>query len=282
MSKRLRLALLVLPFCLYSVGLSASSGGLTADDLLAKHLAAIGAPEARAAVKTRVVQGSARYKILVGGGGEIAGQTGMVSEGRKLRFMMRFPQDYRGENFLWNGDVVRIAFSNASQSRSPFSGLVLSQDTILKEGLFGGTLSTAWALLDVPGRKPKLIYDGLKRVDGRELHRLSYIPKKNSDLTIQLFFDPDTFRHVLTVYTLEIGNNVGRTVTESATLKADRTVLQERFADFTVMDGLTLPTHWTIQLSRELPDGSTTLSEWDLKEEIQQNVTLDPKNFEAK
>jgi hypothetical protein len=283
MSKRLPVVLLVLPFVLSSFSLGANDGSVTANDVLAKHLEAIGAPEARAAIKTRIVQGSARYKILVGGGGEISGQTGMVSDGRKLRFMVKFPQDYRGENFLWNGDVVRVAFSNSSQSRSPFSGLVLAQDTILKEGLFGGTLSTAWPLLDVPGRKPKLIYDGLKKVDGRDLHRFSYIPKKSTDLVIRLFFDPETFRHVLTVYTLEIGNNVGQTVTESASLKAERTVLQERFADFTVVDGITLPTHWTIQLSRELPDGSTTLSNWDLKEEkIRQNVTLDPRNFEAK
>jgi hypothetical protein len=257
--------------------------GLTADDVVAKHLAALGTPEARAAIKTRVVQGTARYKLLVGGGGEISGKTGMVSEGRKVRFMMRFPQDYAGENFLCTGDAVQVAFSNANQSRSPFSSLVMAQDAILKEGLFGGTLSTAWAVLDVPGRKPKLIYDGLKKVDGRELLRLTYIPRRSTDLKIQLFFEPESFRHVMTTYILEIGNNLGRTVTESATLKTQRTQLDERFSEFTAVDGITLPTQWTLQLTRELPDGSTTISNWDFKEEsIRQNGTLDPRNFEMK
>jgi hypothetical protein len=267
----------------FALPLHAGNGAVDAEAVVAKHLAAIGSPEARAAVKTRVVQGVARYKILVGGGGETSGQTGMVSEGRKMRFMMKFPEDYRGENFLSSDDGIRVAFSNANQSRSPFSAMMLAQDVILKEGLFGGTLSTGWGLLDIGGRRARLIYDGLKRIDGRNLLRLTYIPRKSTDLKIQLFFEPDSFRHVMTTYALEVGNNVGATVIESPTFKADRTLLEERFSEFAAVDGLTLPTHWAIQLTRELPNGSTTISNWDLKEEsIQQNVTLNPKNFEMK
>jgi len=49
------------------------------------------------------------------------------------------------------------------------------------------------------------------------------------------------------------------------------------------VDGLTLPTHWNIQFTRELPSGSTTVSEWDLKEDqIAHDMELDPRNFELK
>jgi len=272
----------ILATVLASAPLHASSGGLTAEDVVAKHLASIGTAGVRSGIKTRVVRGSAVYKIIVGGGGQISGNTGMVSEGRKQRFVMRFDQNYRGENFLYNGDKVSVGFSNSEQTRSPFASLVYAQDAILKEGLFGGVLSIGWALLDASARQPKLTYDGLKKVDGRELHRITYIPHKSTDLKIQLFFEPDSFRHVMTTYLLEIGNNVGATILESPTLKADRTTLEERFDDFTTEDGITLPTHWTIQFTRELPSGTTTIMTWDLKEEIRQNVPLDPKNFEMK
>jgi hypothetical protein len=255
---------------------------LKPEDLVARHLAAIGTPEARAAAKTRVAQGNAVCRVVVGGGGQILGTTGMVSEGRKQRFVLKFQQDYRGENFLFNGEKVNIGFSNSDQTRSGLASLLYAQDAVLKEGLWGGALSTGWALLDVPGRQPKLTYDGLKKVDGRALHRLTYQPRRGTDLKIQLFFEPDTFRHVLTSYVLEVGNNVGKTILESPTLKADRTTLEERFDTFSTADGVTLPTHWSFQYTRELPSGKTTIFNWDLKEEIEQNVKLDPRNFEIK
>jgi hypothetical protein len=42
------------------------------------------------------------------------------------------------------------------------------------------------------------------KVDGVDLHRIDYIPKKRSDLEIHLYFEPDTFRHVMTVYLMTI------------------------------------------------------------------------------
>lgn len=269
-----------------AAGLPLRAGdGMTVDELVAKHLAAIGTPEARAAVKTRAVQGTVVFKIVVGGGGQIVGTAGMVSEGRKERYLMRFQQNYRGENFLFNGEKVSIGYSNADEARSGLASLIYSQDAIVREGLLGGALTTAWPLLDVPGRQPKLTYDGLKKVDGRELYRLSYQPHKGTDLKIQMFFEPETFRHVMTTYMLELGTNVGKTILDSATLKVDRTTLEERFDTFTAVDGITLPTHWTIQYTRELPSssGTTIINNWDIKEEnIKQNMTLDPKNFEMR
>jgi hypothetical protein len=283
MKREVRCLSVVLTCVFCMLPLHSLAQGLSAEELVAKHLAALGTPEARAAVKTRVAQGSAVFRLVVGGGGQIQGTVGMVSEGRKKRFVMKFQQNYRGENFLFNGEKVNIGFSNSDQTRSGLASLVYNQDAILREGFWGGALSTGWSLLDVPGRQPKLTYDGLKKVDGRELHRLTYQPRKGTDLKVQLFFEPDSFRHVMTIYSLEVGNNVGRTIVESATLKADRTTLEERFDTFTTVEGITLPTHWTIQYTRELPSGPTSIFEWDLKEDnIQQNVTLDQRNFEIK
>jgi hypothetical protein len=266
-----------------AVPLYGGDSAMKPEDLVARHLDALGSKEARAAAKTRVVQGAAVYRILVGGGGLAEGKTGLASDGRKLRFMMRFQTDYRGETFVCNGDAVHVAFSNSNQSRSPLASFVTTYDVIVRDGLLGGVLSTGWALSDVADRKAKLVYEGLKKVDGRPAHQLRYEPTKHSDAEIRLYFDAETFRHVKTVYSVSVGSNVGATITDSVNVRAERSTLEERFSDFKTVDGLTLPTHWNLQFTRELPNGSTTLSEWDLKEDqITNNVGLDPRNFELK
>jgi hypothetical protein len=253
------------------------------EDLAARHLDAIGATATRSGIKSRVVQGAAMYRILVGGGGHEDGKLGLVSEGHKLRLVFRFPADYSRENVLFNGDVAQVAFGNSNQSGSPMASFLASQDVILRDGLLGGVLTTAWPIQDLKDRGAKLVYEGLKKVDGRPVYQARYEPRKHSDVEILLFFDADTLRHVKTVYSLSIGNNVGATILESAHLKPERSQLEERFSDFTTADGLTFPTHWNLQFTRELPDGSTTVSEWDAKGiEIQNNVGLDPRNFAAK
>jgi hypothetical protein len=257
---------------------------LTAEDVVARHLDASAPATVRASTKSRAVQGTAVYRILVGGSGSVEGKSGMVSEDHKLRFMVKFQRsDYRGEQFIFNDGKFEIAFANDDQTRSPFADFVRTHEAILREGLFGGVLSMNWALLDVPGRKPKLTYEGLKKIEGQQLHEMRYQPRKSSDLEIQLYFDPETFRHVRTVYTLSIGSNVGQDITQSAKQRPERIRLEERFSNFKDVDGQRLPEHWNIQFTRELPSGSTTVTEWDLSEgQINNNIGLDPKNFEAK
>lgn len=253
------------------------------EDMVAKNLDAIGSKDARAAAKTRAVQGTATYRVLVGGGGTLEGKTGIVSDGRKVRFMVKFQNDYRGETFVSNGEKAQILFSNTNQSLSPVAGFVTAYDVIVRDGLFGGVLSTNWALTDLADRKAKLVSEGPKKEDGRQLLRMRYEPSKHVDVQIFLYFEPDTFRHVKTVYDLQVGNNVGKTIVDSASLQPERSRLEERFSDFKTVDGLSLPTHWNIQFTREKANGSTTLSEWDLKEDqMANNVGLDARNFEVK
>jgi hypothetical protein len=281
-SKSFRAVVAFVSLMSLSVALHAADS-MKPEDLVARHLDAIGSKEARATAKTRVVQGTATYRILVGGAGSIEGKTGLVSDGHKSRFMMKFQNEYRGETFVGNDDKVQVAFANSNQSRSPLASFVQTYDAVIREGLFGGVLSTAWPLLDTSSRNPKLLYEGLKKVDGHQVHQLRYMPRKHTDAEILLYFDAETFRHVKTVYSIEIGNNVGATITESASKKPERSRLEERFSDFKTVDGLTLPSHWNIEFTRELPDGTTTVSQWDLKEDqISHNMGLDPRNFEIK
>jgi len=297
----------------FIVPLPSRAAGMKAEDVVAKHLDSLGTAQVRAAVKARVAQGTAQYKILVGGAGELDGKAVMVSQERKLQFMMKFPNNlYRGEQFIFDGDKVQVTASTAQQTRSSFGQFVYVQDTILREGLLGGELSTAWPLLSLDSHKPKLSYEGLKRIDGKELHDLRYRPKKSTDAEIHLYFDPETFHHVLTVYTISIRTQLGHEdaqlsnaspiggdlgpapspaggvvteTSETATARQQETRyrLEEKFSDFRTVDGLTLPNHYTIHFSQELGNGRTTVSDWDITEnQIDNPPSVDARNFQVK
>ena len=88
------------------------------DELVAQHLDSIASAQNRAALKSRAVQGPVEFKILVGGAGTLDGKAVLVSEGKKFQFMMKLQNiDYRGEQFIFNGDKDSVAFSTATQSR---------------------------------------------------------------------------------------------------------------------------------------------------------------------
>jgi hypothetical protein len=276
---------------------------LKPEELVAHHLDSLGTAAARAAIKSRVVQGPARFKILVGGGNLVEGKGAVVSEERKLNIMMKFSTDYKGEQFISDGDKSYIAATTADHRRTTLGEFVKSQPLVLQEGLLGGALSTAWALLNLDRNRPRLSSGGLKKADGRQLLDLHYEPKKSSDMDIHLYFEPDTYRHVKTVYSITLATGFGGSVpsatdqvglttpssapgsdpTQSSKQREIRYTLEERFSDFETTDGLTLPAHYNIHFTQELQDGRTTVYEWDMTaNEVSNNISLDPRNFLVK
>lgn len=257
---------------------------LSADDVVAKHLASIGTPEARNA-KSRVTEGSVSYKILVGGSGQAEGKAVFVSEGVKRQLLMKInDRNYRGEQIIFDGSKVQVTFSLTQQKRSQFGEFLFTQPVPLSEGLLGGLLTTAWPLLDIAAREAKLTYQGLKKVDGQELHDLLYRPKKGTDYEIHLYFDSETFRHVLSVYTITIQPQMrfggdARNVRQNP----ERHRIEEHFSDFKQSDGLTLPNHYELKYTQELQTGGTALFVWDVAvSQITNNQSVDPRNFEVK
>jgi hypothetical protein len=142
------------------------------EEVVAKHLEAFGSTQARNAVKSRVVQGMATYRILAGGSGAIDGKSVVASEGRKTNYLFKINTNgYRGEQFICDGDKISIAATYSDKSRSEFGDFLLGQDIMLREPLFGGVWTTGWPLLDLEGHKAQLHYEGSKKVDGRIRHR---------------------------------------------------------------------------------------------------------------
>ncbi len=292
-----------------AVVLAAGSGIVRAtdmkpEDVVTRHLDSIGRADTRAAAKSRIVQGTAQFKIRVGGGGELAGTSALVSEGQKSVLMVKFSNnDYRGEQFVTDGDKVSVASTTSNHKWSDFGEFVRSQDQIVREGLLGGTLTTAWALLNLTENKARLSFDGERKVDGRPAYQLSYHSKKRDDLTVHLYFDPETYQHIMTTYSVTLASGLGgfvasisdqaglttpsnapgADVTQSSKQKETRYTIEERFSDFKTAEGLTLPTKYVIRFTEELQNGTTKLYEWDISaDEVSNNRSLDARNFQIK
>jgi len=211
--------------------------------------------------------------------------------------------DYRGEQFVTDGDKVSVAATTSNHKWSDLGEFVKAQDQIVREGLLGGELTTAWALLNLSENKPKLNFDGEKKVDGRSAYQLTYHSKKRDELTIHLYFDPQTFQHIATTYAITLASGLGgfspsisdqsglttssnaggADITQSSKQRETRYTIEERFNDFKTADGLTLPTKYSIHFTEELQNGTTKVYEWDVTaDQISNNQPLDPKNFQVK
>ncbi len=253
--------LLCVAFCLALPAL-AQDNKLKPEALVARHLEALGNAEARAAATTRVVSGAVNLTSRLGGTGNMAGQAMMASLGVKFRFGTRFNSPhYPGDDMAFNGKRLMTGFLTEGQ-RSNLILFLNSQEMILRDGLIGGALSTAWPLLRVEQMKAPLSYRGLKKIDGRQMHELLYRPPKSSgDLRVAMYFDAESFRHLRTQYEYEIGARLGIGANESSRQTESRYQLIESFDDFRVVDGLTLPHKYKLQLSIQT-QSSSLLSDW--------------------
>jgi hypothetical protein len=252
------------------------------EELVAKHLEAIGSVEARAKAAARVASGKANFIVNIGGAANLSGSAMFVSAGARFRFGMRFPTpDYTGEDMAFDGSRAASALLPTG-GRSPLSVFVSQQDAVLKEGLLGGVLSTAWSLLRLEQTQAKLDYRGLKKLDGRQLHELGYRPRKaNAELKVLLYFDPTTFCHVRTRYSFEIGATIG--TREASNINPESYLsLTEEFDDFRAVEGLTLPHKYRLQYSAE-GRGPTTLRDWTIVfDRMQHNPKIEDELFTIK
>lgn len=274
--------------------LAASYGGdtkMTVDEVVARHLEAIGSTEARAAVRTRAVSGAVRY-VSRTQAGTYDGKAVLVSIAAKVRLSFQFPDSvYLAEQLAYDGEHPGSG-KLPNGNRSTLGRSLIEENVPLREGLLGGVLSAAWPLLRLAQQNPKLDYRGLKKIEGRQLHELSYRPRKgSSNMTTLLYLEPDTFRHVRSVYKFDLperfvtGTLTARSAAQPADVaqeggvsEAHFTVIEE-FGDFRQTDGLTLPHSYKLRLNIS-GTGRSLAVDWSLVvEEISHKETLDENLF---
>jgi hypothetical protein len=250
------------------------------EDVIARHLESIGSAKARATVKTRIISGSSQVVFHTAPVGQATGRAVLASEDVKTLIGMSFPSPvYPREQLGFNGSTFMAAYILPG-SRSALGSFLMSHNLIFKQGLMGGTLSSAWPLLDLAQRNAQLEYSGAKKVGNQMLHELKYLPHGGSDLQIKLYFEQDTFKHVRTEYERTIAGAMGdRSYVNPGTGRETRIKLVEDFSDFRKEGELDLPHTYKISLNTDT-DAGTFLADWTIKlTQFIFNDKIDPNSF---
>jgi len=249
------------------------------EEVLTKHLESIGSAKARASVTTRIISGTSQVIFRTPPPGQAIGKAVLASEGIKSLVGMSFPSPvYPREQLGFNGTSFMAAFVTPGV-RSVLGNFLMTNDLVFKQGLIGGTLSSAWPLLDLAARNAQLEYEGTKKVDDRTLHQLKYLPRRGSDLKITLFFDQETFQHLRTEYERVIPAPIGDRSYTNVQTREMRYKMVEEFSLFKLERGLNLPHIYTIKLTVDTTSG-TFLAEWVIKlTQFDFNQKIDPNAF---
>jgi hypothetical protein len=87
----------------------------------------------------------------------------------------------------------------------------------------------------------------------------------------------------MTTYKISLQAGIGKTEVESARKQPARYEIEERFSDFKITDGITLPSHYDLRFPEELDNGFTKSVEWEVKAaSIMNNICIDARSFQLK
>lgn len=234
---------------------------LKAEEILARHVAAVGTPVAIAAAANRKIEGRATARnvrmptTVVSGGAFIASTTD------KHAFVMAFDAGnvsyYGGEQIIFDGKKLTIPFVS-SAARSPVGTFIFDYPEIAKGFTFGGVLFASWALLDA-AKIGKFELQGKEKVDGIETYKMKFLPKGGTSLTIRMFFDATDFRHIRTEYSKT--ETAGTVRVDEGRLNESRYKLIEDFSDFRTINNLMLPGTYKVTFRYETAQRSAEF-EW--------------------
>ena len=219
---------------------------LKGEDVLAKHLASIGTPEAIAGAANRKIEGTGQARNVRTSLSTVAGGAFLASTREKHLLLLAFTTgsiaEYRGESINFDGKKIDIPFVTAS-SRSPLGGFIFEYPEIVRQYLLGGCLFSSWALFDT-GKIGKFELQGKEKIGDIETYKMKIVPKGGSALTIKMFFDTANFRHVRTEYQRTM--TAGTVRVDEGRATEERFKLIEDFSDYRQINSLFLPTTYKV------------------------------------
>lgn len=265
--------------CLLFITVSCLGQKLKAEEILAKHLDSIGTAEKRSSVKSILAVGDAQVTFITQKNQSAQGRIVLASSGEKNFWGLNLnAADYPAEKFSFDGKKAKVAFVRTG-IRSILGNFVLSNDLLLEESLLGGTLSSSWALLNLPAKKAKISAEGKKKIDGRETYAVNYLAKGDIDIT--LYFDAENFRHIRTEYKRISSAGIGRTPEQSSRFSESRIKVVEDFSDFKDENGLTLPHKYQVLYSITGQNGTTEIGWQFVLTQFSFNQNLADSTFDA-
>ncbi len=256
---------------------SAFGQKLKPEEIIMKHLDAVGIEAKRQEVKSLLVSGVSEYEAKnpsIKGGGKAV----VVSDPNNLYLVMSFnSREYPLEKIGAFKESVSLPHSIAG-GRSLLGTFLAEHSKILVENLFGGSMSLRWINNISQHGKSRLRSAGTKKIDGREAYVLDVIlPGIGSDnFKARLFFDATTFHHLRSEYVREV--DVGRVQFGQQNQQANaRVTLVEEFSAHKNVDGLTLPQSYKVTFTS---NSNSTESSWAIKVgEYRYNQKLAPDFF---
>ncbi len=261
---------------------------LKAEDVVAKHLESIGTPDARTALKNLIVVGPGKQKFTSTADITVNGRVVFASEANKFFLGMNMDStQYPGQRVIFDGKSSDVAITTVS-GRDFLGTFVNDNNVLLKCGLIGGTFSTGWLLANAPEQKGKLTMSDTKKIDGRDVYVLQFVPKGGSDLNIYLYIDAETSHHIRTEYkritsapqgSVTRNNSTGLNGDNSGQQTETRIGLTEEFGYYRAEKGIMLPHTYKLVYSY-FSAKSNVESTWafDLTE-FGMNQKFDPSTF---
>jgi hypothetical protein len=252
-------------------------------DIVSKHLISVVSPEQKTKVTNITAVGKTTYSQGLNHQREYSGDSVLVSDGKKLALAAAFPlQDYPYERVIYDGKKLSLPYARPGV-RSALGNFLFDSNEIVKEGLFGGVLSTGWLLNFPDEKKGSMSSDGTKKIDGNEVYVISYNAKAGSGLTVKMYFDVATGRHVRTEYRRKSTQSMAHSPEASASATNDIIEeMSEDFGDFATEAGVTLPRSYKIRIAQVIGSSSREFF-YNMKvATFYYNQQLDAATFDAK
>lgn len=227
----------------------AFSQKVSIDAIVSKNLASIVSPDRKTKLVNITALGESIYVQGNNHQRPWTGKSAVVSDGKKLAIAMTFPLDnYPIDRINFDGKKLTVPYITPGV-RSALGMYLVKNEEIVKEGLFGGVLSTGWTFHYPEEKKGSMSVQGTKEIDGRQAYIVSYSSKAGSGISIRLFFDVETGQHLRTEYRRVISAQMGPTPELSAKQNETIEELSEDFRDFKTENGVTLPRSYTLRLA---------------------------------
>jgi hypothetical protein len=250
---------------------------LTAQEIVVKHLDSLGPAGVRSKITTRQIVGTCKFtaKLAAGGISTTDGPAVIASDGAKVLIAAAFNSpNYPKETLGYDGDKLTVGYIKPGL-RTTLGDFLISNKVTFKEGLIGGSLSSAWPFWDLTDHDARLETGGMKKINGRDAYVIKYSPKKGSEFDIRIYFDAETFQHVRTEYdrvvsALNAENRIDSSrrqrelvggVDGSARQREARYGMIEEFSDYKAEAGVMMAHSYRIEISLDGQQG-TSVQEW--------------------
>ncbi len=274
----MRFACILLSILLVAVS-SALAQKMDPEQIFQKNLESVASAEKRAALKNLTALAEVKYSVGPNHKEVFNGPAVIVTEGSKMALAFSLPfQDYPQEKFSYDDKALRIGFALPG-FRSLLGEFLHTYEEIVKVHSLASPFRRLFLAEDATSRTEKFSFEGVRKLDGREVFVISLAPRAGSGLSTRFYYDKETFRHLRTEFTRTVGATIGTRGEVPEHTSDTRQEMIEEFSDFKTENGVTLPRKYKLSVTVET--GQVTrdvLYVFSLKK-IFLNQPLDPATF---